>query len=578
MTELLSIIQNWSTSSDDECQTVNESVYKIMPEWSNSKLMCTLVLNDQYAFYKEKCDTDGQSSQCVLYNTKTGYFSLQNTSWRNFIPEHYQTIQTFSMKSLFGKEMMVVFFKYTGLYGVYISRNFGYCCETYFDWFENRKILDECVTYCQTNSSFTLELNEVGDKETEYSFDSLELTNRFDRWMGGEWKKMDENGINIVMHEKEFHVSTKNEFIDKLDKFREEKFRCAVCSKKDIFRNFFHCIDCITWKVVDHKNYNTVEQNAYNECQACHTKSSDHQHAMVIPANDSNVLNKYLEQLNEVDIWNQKKMAEDEYTKSVQEKHFETQIGKLNNILMNCQEKQHIMDFVNEKNDYQKYLVIKDPNLVFEIGFTYGCLTIFAIPELFHKWLATVDVYDSHIIYLTGFTIEESSNAINICLREKSCVRIITSTDYVPTAVNLLYAFETWKDSFYYMMVIGFCHTGQYGLAYKTYTKISPDHIKKGLFFFESEDVMDECHQHLRQLIDFNCGRKKGCHKVLNQIIDSMSYANLLENRKNDWYNGEYHKTKPFPAEITISNLETFKNEMNFIKPMKKQLLNLTRC
>jgi hypothetical protein len=298
-------MQSWKTCADEDCEKIKTIIYKIIPEWTDEKIGFVLALNDQYVCFREEgaFEIDEES---VLYNIKSGEFVKSEKNWRIHLPLAYQTIQTFSTKSLFGQEMMLVFFKETGLYGACIKKD---CSSFHHLWFENRNVMEECITYYKNNTSFTMESESKGDDEMRYDFDSLKLVDRVNRWFEGGWKTMEELGmlsdaphiekwtIGYSTYEPVFRTTTFDDFIRVFNDVKEQLFSCDLCHKECLFRNIMHCLDCVSRFVIvkvfddDEGRTNDVINCSYNECMECHKKST-HEHAMT-DASDQRLIEKY---------------------------------------------------------------------------------------------------------------------------------------------------------------------------------------------------------------------------------------------------------------------------------------------
>jgi hypothetical protein len=595
MTDYLHIIQNWATVSDGDCLRVKAKIYEIIPSWCESeKLGCVPAIDGQYVFYKDYHSFD-EIQQCILY--KNNEFILSDKSWRKYIPTAHQTLHTSTTQSIFNHLMTIVFFNYTGLYGSQISKQTYDGSTSFFLWFESKMEMDKCVQYCQVFNSVD---NEIGDKETGYNFDSGKLMNRWDRWFNGEWDQMGKLGIlddrayaeswndpSTVYHERAYHITTCEQFIKELNDFKQVNFGCDICAKEDQFSNFFHCLDCINWVIEGTSEYPYHKESAYNECNDCHlnsTHSSSNPSHQVLPSTDPRVLQKYINLHTEVTNW--KQSLADEYNDGelAKSKHAAETFEKLKLTLdkISHPDKVKIIDFIeaNQKssNDDQPFLVVKDPTLAFNIASIFGHMTVFTDPEACYRFLKTYR-YSFSLLYLVGFDSEVSADIINICQSKYSAFKVMTTTDYIPPAINFISAIQTWDESPFDLQIIAFQYTGVSGLALKYYLKSNSEQVKLHVFWFQNKDVMWECRQYLQDLLDLDYNGNDIGKDDLKLILSSSPQTALLEPRKNQWNEGEFknESVNEFQSQLPLTTLNMFSDELNYIQSNKVEK-HFTRC
>jgi hypothetical protein len=111
------IIQNWTTASEEEIQQVKNEVYKIIPSWKEksqtdeedlpidetelptdaeelptdadaekSKIGCVKALDNKYVFYKEYYILAGDIEECVVYDVTKGEFTKSDKFWKSYLP------------------------------------------------------------------------------------------------------------------------------------------------------------------------------------------------------------------------------------------------------------------------------------------------------------------------------------------------------------------------------------------------------------------------------------------------------------------------------------------------------------
>ena len=480
------IISNWVQSTDEECVQVKNEIWSIIPEWTNEKVGCVQALNNQYVFFKDYYSYQNNEKvgpQCVIYDVETNKFSASEKCWRQHLPDGYKTIRTFTSTALFGNRMSIVFFKYTGIYGVQIIKaniDSG-SSSSLLLWFENGSVIEECIDYCtnSTNPVIMNEPNELGDKETHYTFDSSKLMDRYTKWYHGEWVKMDRDGINsdsaysekmalgTVIHERAFRTIDKDKFIKNFQNFREADFTCDVCRTEGIYSDFVHCLDCIKYTIKgEESKYCYAVEQAYNECENCH-KTSTHPHTM-LSASDNLVIEKYKTQILEIKEWNA--LRNEEYTKNekLRVEYREQKLTNLNKLLLEKNKSQTEIDeviaFCEQKQNHN-HIVVTDPAVVFAIAAVHNHLMVFTSYDLFDKWFQNHNAYENQLIYLNRLSVEESTNAINISKAKYSATKIITNTDYVEPAIKFICAIKTWDNNELDISLIDFVHTGVRAMA-----------------------------------------------------------------------------------------------------------------
>lgn len=520
----------------------------------------------------------------VVYDQNTDKFSLVNKDWEEYIPSAYETIKTFETKSQFNDKMILVFFKYTGLYGAQLSRKNPSpgSSTSFFMWFKNDITLHQCIDY-SLNSNFTIIDNDIGDNETHYSFDSGKLQDRIHRWHEGEWKYFNDLGIKSdssyqeewtmgsIMHDDEYQLTNYNEFIESVNKFREKEFTCDECNKESVYSDFMHCLDCIKWYIDGNESYKYPIESAYNECYTCHKKTT-HNHQL-LPHSNTTIMEKYIKMNDDVKKWYCDQEKEHQRDYDIRKTHEEDKLNELKVILKDNPNYNQIIDFVanrlESKTSEENCLVCKDPKIVFHISSIFTSMLIFTDADEYKKWFnRNTNAYSCTLVYLSTLDSIISPELINISNRKH--ITIITSIDYIPSAIDFQCGVETWnrdwQKSDVYCMMIDFNHTGTSGLAIKYYDKATPENIITDIFWFESDDLEKECRRYLQKLISFDYNNGTIGYSELKTLLHETPYKQILIDSEKGWYDGLFDNGI-IKKELPFSTVDDFKNKIKYIKP-----------
>jgi hypothetical protein len=587
MTNFTQLINEWKNLSDENCQLIKDEIYKLIPIWNNedNKISCVKALDSKYVFYKDYFD---DHSQCVLYDCQSEKFVLCDNYWKNYLPDGGSTvIKTFTTRSLDGKEIIVVFFKYTGIYGAQISKHIPDNSSTScFRWFKDVKILEECVSYCETSSdpSFSIVDNEIGHTKIYHNFDTEKLMDRYERWYNGQWAEMEKNGIldnsdysstwnnGSVIYELAFRTTDCNQFSQEITKFMDDTYGCDICNKHILFSKLYHCPTCITWNIDEPNNFGHkyTSQIAYNECEECYIKTT-HPHQLLC-AKDPIVRTKYINQYTEIQKFYQQQNDEYRETEDIKKIHREEKIRELTAKLNLNKDKDQILDFI--QNNDSKFLVVKDPNVVFSISSTFQHLYIFTNILTFKNWLKTVCQWSIYLIYLSDLNIKDSADIINMC--EHTALKVITSSDYIPPAINMINAEQKCGGEFY-CSVIKFIHTGMIGIALKYYHISAPENIQTDIYWFANNDKMNECFDVLKNMLELGWTGSCFDREKLISILSSVSYKEKINLREKQWYDGYWQNQdlyqdeykNEYKNEFRILTLDEFNTKISFLKKHK---------
>jgi hypothetical protein len=298
----ISIIKNWYTSADSACTLVRDEVCKLIPDWAGQKLGVIPIPDNKHvlfsSYYVDK--------ECVIYDEKTNNFSYSSKEWRSYIPNPLQIFQTFGTQSYFGKDMIIVFFKYTGLYAAYLKKI--HSKKEYYSslllFFQNEKDFTTCITYCK-DIGCLLESTELGASVLENTLDWTKLIDRRDKWYDGHWSKLNTLGIlsdyahpainpesiegregrekseNVEGETNEYSglykykTHTLETFVSNFSALKSEDASCFGCKLKGSIKDFYHCYECI--KIVNE------DLHKYTLCEKCYvTKIYQHEgHQMI---------------------------------------------------------------------------------------------------------------------------------------------------------------------------------------------------------------------------------------------------------------------------------------------------------
>jgi len=587
---LLHIIQNWHSSSDEDCDKIKNEIYKIIPEWINEKLHCVIALDNNYVFYKNDYGDD----YCVLFNIENNTFIKSDKHWKDHFPENTIVIKTISTKSLFGENMLLIFFKYTGIYGVELIKNHAlseYSSSSCTVWFENNKVQEECIKYYENSTQhiYNVISNEIGTKKIHYSFDTGKLMDRYERWYDGEWKKMEELGIlyddhyeehwdsNFVMHEYKFNTISCEKLIELFNGFKENNYYCNICNDEYTYSKIYHCLACINYEITNNKYISTY---AYNECEKCYKENKKHEHELYLPCSNPEIFNKYMLRKQEMLDWTSKYEEECKNTKEIIENDKQNKIDILKNIIIDNPDNSKIIDFLENNNNF---LILPNTYLIFYITSIFKSCYLFTDYEaykIFYKKNKTMFIFNEYVLCLLGFSIEESSSVVNDFNKTKN--KIISTTEYIPSAIDLYHAVTTsnkeYDNSTIYVLMISFIHTGIHGLALKIYDTKDKNKIYTGSFLFVTKQDLIDCRKYVSDLINFDYNGNDITRDDLELLLKTNTNYDLLNNRKKLWYDGEW-KNPDFSKSslINFTPIEQFMKEVGFIKTNKK-IEHLTLC
>ncbi len=285
-TNFLSILQNWSAASEEDCDRVKEQVALVIPEWKD-KRVCCVPTRDPNRFV---LDTWNFSDFCCVFDAQSDpskpQFTRVESRLRTLIPAAYQPMTCWTGVDLMRRKIEIEVCRYTGVYVLRLIRFSSGGGQSEGSLIIANESDATCLVTHITTSFPTLAVTPK-TKCSPYDWDDLTWITREEKWSVGDWPKMETDTgpqpreivrgdvMGLVMPSRSLEPTPLEGLILEVKEWYAEcMFECDICApSKDPeatvggLADFKHCIDCIQF---DPKKR---QVQSFNICNACFAKN-----------------------------------------------------------------------------------------------------------------------------------------------------------------------------------------------------------------------------------------------------------------------------------------------------------------